>query len=156
MNKTLEFCTHYSQKGIIIVNATDHILRIEELDGTIIELPSSVLPENIPDSYKAKAKDMRTTVKKLCDSSLFIKVEREWMKYGEFLYREWFKSDGVSSIIYNIHKEHNRSKTFIIGTHQAARAFPREIAEPFYIDSDNYLIESDRFRAYEVDCEWHL
>lgn len=146
--KTLEFCTHHSQKGIIIVNATDHILRIEELDGTIVELPSSVLPENIPDSYKAKAKDMRTTVRKVCDSSLFIKVEREWMQCGGFLYREVFKSHGGIDIIYNIHKEHNRSNTLIIGTHQAAQAFPREIAEPFYIDSDNYLIESDKFRSY--------
>lgn len=67
-----------------------------------------------------------------------------------------FKSDGVMNIIYNIHKEHKRSHTFIVGTYSAARAFPREIAEPFYIDKDTYLIESDKFRAYEVDSEFCL
>ena len=156
MFNTLDFCTHYSQSGIIIVNATDHILRIKELDGTIVELPSSVLPKDIPDSYEAKAKEMGTTVKKVCNSSLFAKVDREWMKMGDYLYREIFKSDGVMSIIDNIHKEHKRSHTFIVGTHSAARAFPNEIAEPFYIDEDTYLMESDKFRAYEVVSEYCL
>ena len=67
MFNTIDFCTHYSQSGTIIVNATDYILRIKELDGTIFELPSSVLPEDIPDSYEAKAKEMGTTVKKVCN-----------------------------------------------------------------------------------------
>lgn len=154
MFNAIDFCTYYSQSGIIIINATDHILRIKELDGTIVELPSSVLPKDIPDSYKAKAKEMGTTVKKVCDSSVFIKVEREWKKMGEYLYREVFKSDGVMSIIHNIHKENKRSHTFIVGTHFAARAFPQEIAEPFYIDENTYLMESDKFRAYEVDSEF--
>ena len=156
MFNTIDFCTHYSQSGIIIVNATDHVLRIKELDGTIVELPSSVLPKDIPDSYMVKAKEMGTTIKKVCDSSVFIKVEREWMKMGQYLYREVFRSDGVMSIIDKIHKEHKRSHTFIIGTHSAARAFPSEIAEPFYIDEDSYLIESDKFRAYEVVSEYCL
>ena len=100
MFDTIDFCTHYSQRGIIIVNATDHILRIKELDGTIVELPSSVLPKDIPDSYKAKAKKMRTTVKKVCDSSVFIKVEREFMRIDDYLYREVFRSDMVASFYY--------------------------------------------------------
>ena len=52
MLKTINFCTYYSQSGTVIVNATDHILRIKELDGTIVELPSSVLPKDVPASYE--------------------------------------------------------------------------------------------------------
>ena len=91
MFNTIDFCTHYSQSGTVIVNATDHILRIKELDGTIVELPSSVLPKYVPESYETKAKRMGTTIKKVCNSSLFAKVEREWMKMGDYSYREVFK-----------------------------------------------------------------
>lgn len=146
MFNTIDFCTHYSQSGTIIVNATDHVLRIKELDGTIIELPSSVLPKDIPDSYEARAKEMGTTVKKVCNSSLFAKVEREWMKMSDYVYHEVFKSDGVMDIILKIQKEHRHLKTFIVGTHFAARAFSNEIVEPFYIDEATYLMEPDKFR----------
>lgn len=148
MFNTIDFCTHYSQSGTVIVNATDHILRIKELDGTIVELPSSVLPKEIPDSYEAKAKEMGTTVKKVCNSSLFAKVEREWMKMSEYSYGEIYKSDGVMGIICEIQKEHNHSRTFIVGTHFAARAFSGNIVEPFYIDEATYLMEADKFRVY--------
>lgn len=148
MFNTIDFCTHYSKSGTVIVNATDHILRIKELDGTIVELPSSVLPKEIPDSYEAKAKEMGTTVKKVCNSSLFAKVEREWMKMSEYSYREIYKSDGVMGIICEIQKEHNHSRTFIVGTHFAARAFSGNIVEPFYIDEAIYLMEADKFRVY--------
>ena len=105
MLKTINFCTYYSQSGTVIVNATDHILRIKELDGTIVELPSSVLPKDVPASYETKAKEVGTTVKKVCNSSLFAKVEREWMKMGNYSYREMYKSNGVMNIIFKIQKE---------------------------------------------------
>ena len=149
MFSTIDFCTHYSQSGTVIVNATDHILRIKELDGTIVELPSSVLPKDIPDSYEAKAKEMGTTVKKVCNSSLFAKVEREWMKMDKYSYREMYKSDGVMNIVCKIQKEYNQSRTFIVGTHVAARAFSGNIVEPFYIDEATYLMEPDKFRVYD-------
>ncbi len=147
MLKTINFCTYYSQSGTVIVNATDHILRIKELDGTIVELPSSVLPKDVPASYETKAKEVGTTVKKVCNSSLFAKVEREWMKMGNYSYREMYKSNGVMNIIFKIQKE-SYVKTFIVGSHFAARAFPGKIVEPFYIDEATYLMKPDKFREY--------
>ena len=137
MLKTINFCTYYSQSGTVIVNATDHILRIKELDGTIVELPSSVLPKDVPASYETKAKEVGTTVKKVCNSSLFAKVEREWMKMGNYSYREMYKIQKESYV-----------KTFIVGSHFAARAFPGKIVEPFYIDEATYLMKPDKFREY--------
>lgn len=149
MKKTIEFCTYRSQNGLVLVNATDHVLRIKEPDCTIIELPSSVFPQNmdIPDSYKAKAKDLGTNVKKVCDSSLFIKVEIAEMEISQCVYCEMFKSDGVLNIIEDILKYHD--KPLIIGTRSAARAFPKEIVEPFYINKKTCLIKADKFRTYK-------
>lgn len=151
MSKTIDFCTYYSQSGTVIVNVTDHILRIKENDGTIIELPSSVLPQDIPDSYKVKAKKLKTTVKEVCNSSIFAKVEREWIQANKYAFREIFKSNKVLDIVWEIQKEYSHSNLFIVGTHIAARAFPSIITEPFYIDEQNYLIEADKFRFYNVD-----
>lgn len=148
MFNTIEFCTHYSQSGTLIVNATDHILRIKELDGTIVELPSSVLPKDIPDSYKAKAQALGTTVEKVCNSSLFAKVEREWMNIDTYLYREIYKSVGVMDIICKIQKAHIHSRVFIVGSHFAAKAFSGIIVEPFYIDEATYLFKPDKFRVH--------
>lgn len=150
MFNTIDFCTHYSQSGAIIVNATNHLLRIKELDGTIVELPSSVLPkEDIPDSYEAKAKELGSSVKKLCNSSLFANVERDWLKVTKNAYREIFKSVGVMDIICRIRKEHSNPSTFIVGTHFAARAFPGQIVEPFYIEEEKYLMEVEKFKIYD-------
>lgn len=149
MDKTLEFCKYRSKKGIRIINTTDHILRMKELDGTMIEIPSSVLPKNIPDSYEAKARELKTTVKEVCDSSLFIKVESEWVDGGYVQY-ERFKYDekAVFDIFRIISGNRPYGLDFIIGTYPAARVFPNHIIEPFYIDSNNYLIESYKFKEY--------
>ena len=122
---------------------------MKELDGTMIEIPSSVLPKNIPDSYEAKARELKTTVKEVCDSSLFIKVEREWFDGGYVQY-ETFKYDrGAVLDIFRIIKGNSPyGLDFIIGTYLAARVFPNDIMEPFYIDLNNYFIESYKFKEY--------
>lgn len=150
MDKTLEFCKYHLKKGPTLINTTNHILRVKELDGAIIEIPSSVLPVNIPDSYEAKARELKTTVREVCDSSLFIEVEREWVDDGCYMQYERFKYDeeAVLDIFSTIRGDYPRGLDFIIGTYPAARAFPDRIKEPVYIDSKIYLIESNKFKAY--------
>lgn len=147
MFKTIEFCSHYEKNGNIIVNATDHILRMQHSDGSIVEIPSSVLPKDIPDSYKEKAKKLGTTVEEVCDSSLFIWLKKEKTEINDL--------SNVISVISNICEEHDYNKTFILSTHPVAVyfAFNEEpiIFEPIYIDKDNYLIKSDFLAYYQMD-----
>ena len=43
-NDLIIFCSGRTKNNLIIVNATNHILRVKEEDGSILEIPSSVWP----------------------------------------------------------------------------------------------------------------
>ena len=101
MDKTVNFCSYrFPSDKVIVVNATDRLIRMKKPDGEgIVEIPSSVLPKGeIPEAYKTRAKELDTTVEKVCDASLFIDVEREFVQTRqEFVYREKFKAKNGSN-----------------------------------------------------------
>lgn len=150
----VEFCTYYSQNHLVIVNATDHILRMKEKDGTIVEIPSSVLPkEKLPKVYKEKAEELHTDPKKIFDGAIFINLQTEEWKVSECVYEDVCKTVGNSAfnIISMINEYHSwchpYEQLIIVGTTLAARNFGKfGVVEPVSLEDD--VIMGNKFKLY--------
>lgn len=144
------FCTYYSQDDLVIVNATDRILRMKEKDGTIVEIPSSVLPKGkLPKVYTEKAEELHEDPKKIFDGSIFINLEIEEWEVRKCVYEDVCKTVGnsVFDIISMINKCHPYDGVIIVGTTLAARNFGEfGVVEPVYIKDD--VILGNKFKLY--------
>ncbi|MCI9421042.1 MAG: hypothetical protein HFG32_13785 [Eubacterium sp.] len=147
----VEFCTYYSQNGLVIVNATDRILRMKEKDGTIVKIPSSVLPKGkLPKVYEQMAEELHTAPKKIFDGSIFINLKIEEWEVSKCVYAEVCKTVGnsVFDIISKINECHPCGRAIIVGTTTAARNFGDfGVVEPVYIE-DN-VIMGNKFKLYK-------
>ncbi len=146
----VEFCTYYSQNDLTIVNATDHILRMKEKDGTIVEIPSSVLPKGkLPKVYEEKAEELHADPKKIFDGSIFINLKIDEWEVRKCVYEDVCKTVGnsVFDIISMINKCHPYDGVIIVGTMLAARNFGEfGVVEPVYIKDD--VIMGNKFKLY--------
>lgn len=150
-SKTIRACTYYCRSGAAIINATDHLLRLKEKDGTIVEIPSSVMPKGeLPKVYKETAAELYTTPAKLFDGSIFINIKKEEYKVREFIYKDLYKTVGnsVLEIISRIREEYPY-EVFIVASEMAARNFGElGVVEPVYLDEDEGIIMNDKFKSY--------
>lgn len=150
----VDLCSYYSQNGLVIVNVTDQILRLKEKDGTVVEIPSSVLPEGeTPKVYKEKSNELFGSFKKrLFDGSLFINLEIEELQVHKCVYKEFCKTIGnsVFDIISKIEEVYPCEDVVIVGTPIAARHFGNfghfGVVEPVYLEDGT--IRYDKFKLY--------
>lgn len=160
MKETIDFCSYrFPADNIVVVNLTDQLLRMKNPDGKdIVEIPSSVLPKGrIPEAYKAKAKELGVKVKKVCDSSLFVNVERCFLESKTFIHREFFRrKNGPDGMLVDskVYKHFGYGMNIIlVGTHNAARAYPRYLVEAVPDDDEKGIIRCDKFIGYELQVE---
>ena len=145
----VEFCTYYSQNDLVIVNATDRILRMKEKDGTIVEIPSSVLPKGkLPKVYEEKAEELHTDPKKIFDGSIFINLKIEEWKVRKCVYDDVCKTVGNSVFdIISMINEYHSYDVIIVGTTPAARNFGEfGVVEP--VSLKDGVIMGNKFKLY--------
>lgn len=159
MKETIDFCSYQFKAGnIIVVNATSQSIRMKNPDGEgIVEIPSSVLPKGeIPKAYKTKAKELHTKVKKVCDSSLFVDVERCFTE-DMLIHREYFRTNGPDgeNVAERIRKHFGHGMNIIlVGTYNAARAYPRCMVEAIPDDEKKGTVRCNGFIGYEVQLDY--
>lgn len=147
----VDFCSYYSQNGLVIVNVTDQILRLKEQDGTIVEIPSSVLPEGeVPKVYEEKLREMHAGFERHhFDGSIFINLKVEESEVRKCVYKEVCTTIGnsVFDIISKIRECYPWSSVVIVGTTVAAKNFGDfGVVEPVYLEDGT--IRGDKFKLY--------
>ena len=155
-NDLIIFCRGRTKNNLIIVNATNHILRVKEEDGSILEIPSSVWPTDdvLRNFYKKRAQVLGLSLiylRHLLDSSLFINVQVSELEVRRFVYENQYKSVGNSaiSILENITSCYPYQDMVIVGTTVAAKTYPKYVVTPTYIDRENNLIRCNKFMSYK-------
>lgn len=144
--------SYYSKEGFLIVNATDKLLRLKEKDGSIVDLPSSVLPK--PKSKYSKLyrqiaiQHGYNDPKNFFDSSFFINLDPVEAKVKDGVYNVWYKTLGRSCFdIFDDIENRISHNAIIVGTHDAALAWPdHDVVEA--IPLSNGIIRADKFRSY--------
>lgn len=153
-NYIVDLCTYHAKNGLILVNTTEKVLRVKELDSSIEYILSSVYPkdlDSIPERYIAKAEEYGIEISDLramCNSSLLIDVKLKMEEIRKCIFKETFicKNKQILDIITRIIKKYPTERLVIIGSAEAAKAFPSYIVEPVYL-GDN-IIRCDYFKSY--------